>query len=59
MTKLPFSRKDIELRLNATKHARDVVWKKDGRYTHLLDLDIWALELALEHVIRHEQGSPE
>jgi hypothetical protein len=29
-------------------------WKGSRDYVKLLDIDVWALELALEHVIRLE-----
>jgi hypothetical protein len=46
-------RTDLEQRLAATKKSREH-WKGNRDYVKSLDIDVWALELALEHVVRLE-----
>lgn len=46
----PFTSQEFELRLAQLKHSRDIIWKKNPGYCRLLDLEIYALELALAHV---------
>lgn len=47
------TRTDIEQRLADTKRAREH-WKGNRDYVKLLDIDVWALEIALEHLTRLE-----
>jgi hypothetical protein len=44
-----FSAAEIQLRIDAVKKTRKL-WKGQSGYCRILDLDIFALELALEYV---------
>ena len=46
----PFTKAEFEHRLEALKHSRDVIWKKNPGYCRILDVEIFALELAVEYV---------
>ncbi|HKD75003.1 MAG TPA: hypothetical protein VKB76_05885 [Ktedonobacterales bacterium] len=48
-----FTRAEVELRIAALNKTLDM-WKRDNGYARLISMEIWALELALAHLVRQE-----
>jgi len=49
----PYTRAEVELRITALNKTLDT-WKRDNGYARLISMEIWALELALAHLVRQE-----